>query len=77
MEEKLAALLRHLPALRAGGVTYVEVDGLKVLIDRVPADPGQEGQAAAPESPWNDPNTYGMPHGTPMPPSLARRVGTP
>lgn len=77
MEEKLAALLRHLPALRAGGVTYVEVDGLKVLIDREPPAPDESGKSAAPDSPWNDPNTYGMPHGTPMPPSLSRRVGTP
>lgn len=75
MDEKLQSLLRHLPALRAAGVTYLEVDGVKVIVDRVPQQ-ADGAPAPGPQSPWNDPQTYGMPDGTAMPPSLARRVGS-
>lgn len=66
MDERLAILIKHLPALREQGVSSLELDGLKVhLLPTPPEEPAkvsEESQRAG-----RNPLRYGLPEGTQMP----------
>lgn len=72
LDEKLAVLLKHLPALRAEGVFTLKVDGIEVQLRPVAA----QDDGKPPEEPpaGRDPVTFGLPPGTKLP-SLRDRRG--
>jgi hypothetical protein len=70
MDEKLAILLKHLPALQAQGVYSIKIDGIEVHLRGMPqaeTSPPQELPAG------RDPVTYGLPPGVKMPSLRDRR----
>jgi hypothetical protein len=71
LDEKLSILLKHLPALRAEGVSCLKIDGIELLLR--PVMPSE--MASEPPSVGRDPVTLGLPPGTKLP-TLRERRGT-
>jgi len=64
MDEKLATLLKHLPAFQALGVSSLKVDGIEVHLRGMP----QAETAPAEQQPQGrDPVMYGLPPGVKLP----------
>lgn len=69
MDERLAILLKHLPALRGEGVVRLEIDGIKLELKPAVVE------LVATEQPKNkrDPVTLGLPPGVTLPTLGGRR----
>ena len=57
MDERLAILLKHLPALRSEGVVSLEIDGIKLQLKPMGLEPQQGGE----QRNKRDPETFGLP----------------
>ena len=74
----LRLVTEHAAELRAAGVVEVAVDGSSVKL--APPDPvirveGDFEQPTAPRDDFDDPITYGLPPGAPVPNRFRRRAG--
>ena len=64
LDEKLAILLKHLPALQAQGVSSLRIDGIELQLRALP---GLELPQGPPEPQGRDPVMYGLPPGIKLP----------
>ena len=71
LDDKLAILLKHLPALRNEGVLRLKIDGIELELRPLMAE--EPPKAEEPPA-KRDPVTFGLPPGTKMP-SLRERRG--
>jgi hypothetical protein len=71
LDDKLAILLKHLPALRNEGVLRLKIDGIELELRPLMVE--EPPKAEEPPA-KRDPVTFGLPPGTKMP-SLRERRG--